>query len=367
MTQAPTQPDAHDLPCLVGMPPSAIAALIASLDESDYRAQQVGEWLYARRTADVGAMTNLSKNLRLKLATATQPLPGQVVRVQEDHEVTTKFATRFADGSIIETVLMFEPQPSGAMRRTLCVSTQAGCAMGCRFCASGQLGLKRNLTTAEVLAQVYHAIPLLPNGEWLTNIVYMGMGEPFHNWEATVGSLEVLTAAWGFGMSPRRITISTVGMPQRILDLAAQDVPVNLAISLHAPNDDIRQMLIPTNTVYGGLVPILDAARVYFEQTKRQVTFEYTLVGGVNDHRDHAHELGKLVARRLPGSNINLIPMNPVEGSGLLVPQPEDVQTFAQVLEGYGLSTHTRKKKGRSISAACGQLRLAVESGAAKI
>jgi adenine C2-methylase RlmN of 23S rRNA A2503 and tRNA A37 len=258
----------------------------------------------------------------------------------------------------------FSDSNVAGLRRTICLSTQAGCAMGCKFCASGQLGLKRNLTAAEILEQFYAVSDLLPADQPLTNIVYMGMGEPLHNWDALMRSLKVITSEWGFAMSPRRITVSTVGLPKRMRELADSGIAVNLAVSLHAPNDRMRGELIPTNDVYGGLAQIVEAARYFFDKTGRQVTFEYTLVRGNNDHPDHAKELSNLVRRLLPGANINLIPMNPVEGSDLSPPETSSVEAFARVLDMAGLSVHTRKKKGRSIAAACGQLRLRVEQGA---
>lgn len=237
--------------------------------------------------------------------------------------------------------------------------------MGCRFCASGQLGLKRHLTPAEILEQFYAIAAELGPERWLTNVVYMGMGEPLHNWEGFTGSLTALTSEWGFNMSPRRITVSTVGVAKRLAELADLDIPVNLAVSLHAPDDVIREKLIPTNAAYGGVATILAAAKEYYARTKRQVTFEYTLVRDVNDGAEHARALVTLLRDGFRDCNINLIPMNPVEGSGLKTPEEEVVRLFAGVLKSSGFSVHTRKKKGRSVNAACGQLRLRVEQGKA--
>lgn len=356
-------------PSLLALPPEAMVEAMNALAEPKFRAKQIMQWLYKKRVTDFAAMTDLSAGLRAKLAEAYCTTTATVAAREADAEDTTKLALRFPDGSVIESVLMLEAQGGGVLgrdelRRTACVSTQAGCAMGCRFCASGQLGLKRHLSAAEIVEQVMAMGACIPGGEWLTNIVYMGMGEPLHNYEATMASLVTLTSEWGFAMSPRRITVSTVGFPRRIRDLAASGIGVNLAVSLHAPNDAVRGKLIPTNEAYGGIEEILAASREYFEATGRQVTFEYTVVKDENDRTEHARELASVIRKVLPGSNINLIPMNPVKMSGLRPPENDQVQVFAQVLEQAGHSVHTRKKKGRSITAACGQLRLRVEEAA---
>lgn len=352
----------EQLPTLIGKGLPELEAAVIALGEPKFRANQLKQWLYEKRVADPNAMTNLSKALRDRLNESYSFITAAIARQEHDGENTTKFALRYPDGSVVETVLMFEIQADGSERRTLCVSTQAGCAMGCRFCASGQLGLKRNLSASEILEQVYIAAAHLGQERWLTNIVFMGMGEPLHNWEAFAQTLLVLTDPEFINMSPRRITVSTVGLANRIRDLAAMGTPVNLAVSLHAPNDKIRSELIPTNQAYGGIQGIVDACADYFEITRRQVTFEYTVVGGVNDRPEHAEELCRLIGERLPGSNVNLIPMNPVAGSGLHTPEERAVEAMSRILESKGHSVHTRKKKGRSISAACGQLRLQVEA-----
>lgn len=356
-------------PSLLAMSPEAMAEALATLGEPKFRAKQIMQWLYKKRVTDFAAMTDLSAGLRARLAESFVTTTASVAAREADAENTTKLALRFPDSSVIESVLMLEMHKGEGgrdeLRKTACVSTQAGCAMGCRFCASGQLGLRRHLTAAEIVEQVLAIGAAIPDGGWLTNIVYMGMGEPLHNYEATVASLRTLTSEWGFAMSPRRITVSTVGFPRRIRDLAASGLGVNLAVSLHAPNDRIRSELIPTNEAYGGIDEILAASKEYFEATGRQVTFEYTVVKDANDQTEHARELASVIRKILPGSNINLIPMNPVKMSGLRPPETDQVQVFAQVLEQAGHSVHTRKKKGRSISAACGQLRLRVEEGVA--
>lgn len=348
-------------PSLLGMLPDELHALAAEHGQPKFRADQLANWLYDKRVSQFSEMTTLPKAWRGVLA-RDYCIRSAEVRASEAKDNTTKLALRYPDGSVIEAVLIVQPQfRDSPERRTLCVSTQAGCAMACQFCASGQRGLKRNLTPAEIIEQFHAVGDLLDNDQWLTHVVFMGMGEPLHNWPAFVASLRVITSDWGFGMSPRRITVSTVGLERRIRDLADLDIPVHLAISLHAPNDEIRNRLIPTNKAYGGIPKIVEAARWYYERTKRQVTFEYTLVGGVNDRPEHARELLSLVKGKLPQANINLIPMNPVEGSGLQAPEMRDVGHFSEILKAEGLSVHTRKRKGRAIQAACGQLRLKVE------
>lgn len=363
----PNSPDSR--PWLLAATPEELAQEFSAMGEKPFRAKQVLNWLYRKRVCDVAKMTDLSAGLRQRLAEHFRLPNAAVVASEADHESTTKVALRYPDGSVIESVLMLEPkrdaEEGDELRRTACISTQAGCAMGCRFCASGQLGLKRHLAGAEIVEQFYAIANLLPAEQWLTNVVYMGMGEPLHNWEGFMRSLRALVSDWGFNMSPRRITVSTVGFPRRIRDLAASGIPVNLAVSLHAPNDEIRDRLIPTNEAYGGIEEILSAAADYFKGTGRQVTFEYTVVKGTNDRPEHAKELASVVRRFLPGANINLIPMNPVRDTGLFPPENIDVEIFSKILDEAGHSVHTRKKKGRSVSAACGQLRLRVEQGAA--
>ncbi len=361
-------------PSLLGLEPKALQKLIQEKAEAEssgvkiepFRAKQIAHWIYQDKVLDFDAMTNLSLDLRAFLKEHFSLRQAQPLEVQKDAETTTKVALRFPDGSIIESVLMFEENANGSERRTLCISTQAGCAMGCHFCASGQKGLKRHLSTSEILEQFYAFPEILEEGKWLTNVVYMGMGEPLHNWDAFLRSLRVLTESWGFGMSSRRITVSSVGFPQRIRELARMGLHINLALSLHAANDTLREKLIPTNALYGGVHEIVGAAREYQETSGRQVTWEYTLVKGVNDHTSDAYELAGLMREQGQGTNINLIPMNPVTGSGLAAPDARAVERFSQILRSLGLSVHTRKKKGRSISAACGQLRLQLENSGNK-
>jgi 23S rRNA (adenine2503-C2)-methyltransferase len=329
-----------------------LSTAITAAGGKPFVAKQLAEWLYGKRVADFDAMTNLSKELRGKLAESHDLLTSKVIATEDSGEGTQKLGIRLHDGLIIEAVLMREED-----RLTACISTQAGCAMGCRFCASGQLGLKRHLTAGEILEEFYHLAALIP-GQWLTNVVVMGMGEPLHNYDNLLKALTILNADWGFNFGARRVTVSTVGLPQRIRDLAEQGYQFNLAISLHGVDDVSRSALIPTNA---GLQKILDAAKHYFKQTRREVTFEYTLVGGKNDDIATAQKLATLLLD-FPKANVNLIPMNPVEGSGLLAPTTEAVAAFTHELQQANVNVHVRRRRGRRVQAACGQLRLRLEA-----
>jgi 23S rRNA (adenine2503-C2)-methyltransferase len=354
---------------LIGMNPGQLRQAIEACSGKAYAAGQLAQWLYGKRVTDFRAMSNLAVPLRQELARRYSVLTSHVVATRESGEGTTKLAVRLHDGAIIECVLMREYSRDGATgdwdRYTICVSTQAGCAMGCRFCASGMLGLKRHLSSGEILEQFFHVAQVLradrpEDPPWLTNVVVMGMGEPLHNFDGLMGALEILNADWGFGMGARRITVSTVGLPDRIRELAGQGYQFNLAVSLHATTDEQRTRLIPTNKATG-LANIIAAAAHYFEQTRREVTFEYTLVGGENDTLEDALRLVELL-HGFPKGNVNLIPMNPVEGSGLKEPTAEAVELFAQTLREGGVNVHVRRKRGRRVQAACGQLRLQLEA-----
>lgn len=337
---------------LIGMNLDELREAVLACGGKPFQANQLAQWLYARRELSFDAMTNLSKQLRAKLAENYSLLTSSVIAREDSGEGTTKLGIRLHDGLVIEAVLMREDD-----RVTACISTQAGCAMGCRFCASGQLGLKRHLTAGEILEQFYHLYAVM-KPDWLTNVVVMGMGEPLHNFDNLLKALTILNADWAFNFGARRVTVSTVGLPKRIRELAEQGFQFNLAISLHGVDDESRGALIPTNA---GLAEILDAAKYYFEKTRREVTFEYTLVGGKNDDSETAQKLAELV-KDFPRANVNLIPMNPVEGSGLEAPSTEAVNAFTEVLQKAGVNVHVRRRRGRRVQAACGQLRLKLEA-----
>ncbi len=342
------------------MTPDQLRDAVVAAGHKPFVARQAAHWLYEKRETDPAKMSNLPASLRTELA-KTPLLTSSVIEADESGEGTTKLALRLQDGPIIECVLMREENEDGTPRLTACISTQAGCAMGCRFCASGMLGLNRNLTAGEILEQLFHIDALLKREglPWLTNVVVMGMGEPLHNFDNLMQALTILNADWGFRFGARRITVSTVGLPDRIRDLAKQGMQFNLAISLHATTDEQRTKLIPTN-IATGLKNIIDAAADYFKETKREVTFEYTLVGGENDSAADAQRLAELL-KGFPRANVNLIPMNPVEGSGLMAPTTQAVEEFTRILKLAVINVHVRKKRGRAVQAACGQLRLRLE------
>lgn len=336
---------------LIGMNLDELREAVTASGGKPFQANQLAQWLYGKRELNFDAMTNLSKQLRAKLAEHYSLLTSRVIAREDSGEGTTKLGIRLHDGLVIEAVLMREDE-----RITACISTQAGCAMGCRFCASGQLGLKRHLMAGEILEEFYHLNEVM-KPDWLTNVVVMGMGEPLHNFDNLLKALTILNADWAFNFGARRVTVSTVGLPKRIRELAEQGFQFNLAISLHGVDDESRSALIPTNA---GLAEILDAAKYYFEKTRREVTFEYTLVGGKNDDLETARKLAALLAG-FPKANVNLIPMNPVEGSGLQTPATEAVEAFTQELQRAGVNVHVRRRRGRKVQAACGQLRLKLE------
>jgi 23S rRNA (adenine2503-C2)-methyltransferase len=269
--------------------------------------------------------------------------------------LTTKLLLRMAGGTLVETVVMQYPEQDGRHpRSTVCVSTQAGCAMGCVFCATGQMGFERNLRAEEIVAQVMHVSRLLVGrGEHVTNVVFMGMGEPLANYAETIRAIRLLTHPRAFGLSQRSVTVSTVGLTHAIDRLAGEGLQVGLAISLHAPNDTLRQRLVPTAGPTS-VADLISAAKRYFRTTGRRVTFEYALIDGVNDSPDCAREL----ATRLRGSgcHVNLIPVNPTAG-GFKRPSRARVLEFERVLREAGVNCTLRVEKGVEIAAACGQLR----------
>jgi 23S rRNA (adenine2503-C2)-methyltransferase len=281
-------------------------------------------------------------------------LPPALTLVTEqtsDDGTTIKMLWALPDGARIETVLMLYPD-----RATVCISTQAGCAMACGFCATGQAGFERHLTTGEIVEQVVQAMARGRSlGRRLSNVVFMGMGEPLSNFAAVTQAVRTLNADWGMGIGARRITISTVGLPKAIEKLADEfDLPVTLALSLHAPNDDIRRQLIPW-AEYTTIPELLAACQKWFAKTGREITLEYILLGGVNDRTEHARELAE-VAKTLR-ANVNLIRYNEVKGMPFQRPEDDAVRTFQTILRERGVNTHIRASRGRDIAAACGQLR----------
>ena len=315
-----------------------------------YRAMQIRRRIFQNRVESFASMTDLPLTFRNRLESEFQLFECKVVQHQIATDRTEKLLLELTDGSTVECVLMRETD-----RRTICISTQVGCAMGCVFCASGMLGLKRNLNRAEILEQILRLDRLLEKDERLTNVVVMGIGEPLQNLNELLPVLDVVTEPSGLGLSPRRITVSTVGLPAKIRELAQTGKQFNLAVSLHAPNDRLRNELVPVNDKIG-VAEILAAADDYFETTGRRVTYEYVLLGGLNDQPEHARELAGLLSRR--NAHVNLIPMNEVETLPFQEPTTPRTREFVDILEDAGVAATVRKRKGADIDAACGQLRL---------
>lgn len=314
-----------------------------------FRAKQIIHWVFQRRVRDFAEMSDLPKALREQLDDSFRILVTEQTATVESKDGTDKLLVRLPDGGEVECVLLRD-----GSRRSICVSSQVGCAMGCVFCASGLDGVDRNLTTGEILEQMLLLQARLEDEERLSHIVMMGMGEPLANLDRVMGALDVARSSDGLGISPRRITISTVGLPPAIDRLAKSGVPYNLAVSLHAPNEELRSQLVPVNKKVG-IDAVLNAADRYFAASGRRLTFEYVLLGGVNDSRDNAIELAKLLRSRTV--LLNVIPYNPVAGLPYQTPSQRSIAEFRQVLEDGGVNVKFRQRKGSDIDAACGQLR----------
>ncbi len=320
------------------------------------RARQVRRWLIAARAENFEQMTDLPRALRDELTRDFLPLGTRIERHQTAQDGTHKLLLRLADDRFIECVLIQEND-----RRTACISTQVGCGMGCVFCASGLNGVVRNLTAGEILEQLLRLRNLLPADERLTNVVVMGMGEPLANLDNLIEALDAAGDKDGLNLGARHVTVSTVGLPAKIKRLADLGRQYHLAVSLHAPNDELRSQVVPTNP-RTGLAAILEAADYFFEKNGRRVTFEYVLLGGVNDGPEQARELVTLLRGRC--AHVNLIPFNEVEGLPYRRPRAEKVDVFTATLKTAGISVKVRKRKGAEIDAACGQLRRKVEAEA---
>jgi 23S rRNA (adenine2503-C2)-methyltransferase len=323
---------------------------LKSVRQPSFRAKQIRRWLVERRVTSFEQMTDLPLALRKQLDEGFRFSPFEVVGHQIAQDSTEKLLLKLHDGELVECVLMRDPD-----RRTVCISTQVGCAMGCVFCASGLLGVKRNLTPTEIVEQVLVLHRLMKDDEHITNVVVMGIGEPLANYRSLMESLKFLTAEDGFGLGARRITVSTVGLPEKIRELAQSGQQYNLAVSLHAPNDTLRTEIVPVNRNIG-IQEILNAADEYFEITGRRISYEYVLMAGINDRLEHAQELASLLRGR--NAHVNLIPMNGVNELVMTAPRDPETQQFLEVLEQRGVTATVRKRKGADIDAACGQLRL---------
>jgi len=387
----------EDRPYIFDLTPDKLAEHVTSWGLPRFRAKQILHWVYRRGVIDPGQMTDLSVEDRETIANKLGFLRGQTIRHQRASDSTQKL---LIDWSLEETagrippganhdaaegegtgagsagsdanglpVLDAEPtnpgdqtecvmipsvsRASGRERQTACISSQVGCPVGCKFCASGLGGLERNLSAGQIVQQAWQLSHQL-DSEPITNVVFMGMGEPLANFAPVVRAIQTLTAEWGMNLSGRRITLSTVGLPAQIRRLGELDLPFTLAISLHAPNDELRRQIIPWAD-FVTIEQLVEAGRYYFDRTGREVTLEYILLGGVNDQPEHAKELAQ-VAKQLR-SNINLIRYNEVAELPYRRPTNDDVHRFQHILQNAGLACHIRASRGRDIDAACGQLR----------
>ncbi len=318
--------------------------------EKPFRAAQIIDWIYVKGALSFDEMTNIGKDFRAKLAAQFSFPVIKLLKTQESEDLETiKFLWELPDQKKIESVLIMSGD-----RRTVCVSCQVGCPARCAFCASGKAGLMRNLSPAEIVEQVLHINRFLnEKGERVSHVVFMGMGEPLENYEAVVKAIEIFHLPEGLNISQRRITVSTVGVVEGIQRLAKEALKVNLVLSLHAPDQNTRKKIIPYARKYP-LEEILMAMDDYTEKTKRDITYEYTLLAGINDHYRHAVELAKLLAGKQ--CTVNLIPYNPVDGLNLNRPEKTTIEDFRGVLEEAGINTTWRYTKGKDIAAACGQL-----------
>ena len=321
---------------------------IQGMGEKAFRGKQIYEWLHQKAVMKFDDMTNLSKKLREQLSEQYYIADMKLLdRLVSKDGSTSKFLFGLKDGSVIESVLMKYHHGN-----SVCISSQVGCRMGCKFCASTLGGLERNLTVSEMLGQIY-AIQNI-SGERVSNVVVMGTGEPMDNYDNFVKFVRMLTDEHGYHISQRNVTVSTCGLVERIRQLADEQLSITLAISLHAPNDEARKKLMPVANKYT-IAEILDACDEYFEKTGRRVSFEYSLVQGVNDSAEFAKELGVL----LKGKNchVNLIPVNPIKERDFKDSDTAFVQNFKMTLEKLGINVTIRREMGRDIDAACGQLR----------
>ncbi len=335
-----------------------LTAFCEQLGEKRFRATQLFRWIHQRGAQDFDQMSDLAKSLWDKLKGCAQVLPLPVVSEHQSADGTVKWLFDVGAGNAVEAVFIPEDD-----RGTLCVSSQAGCAVGCRFCSTGHQGFSRNLTTGEIVSQLWFAEHVLrkrfqTQDRVISNVVMMGMGEPLQNYSALVPALRVMLDDHGYGLSRRRLTVSTSGVVP-MMDRLAADCPVALAVSLHAPNDALRDVLVPLNRKYP-IDELLDACNRYLVHAPRDfITFEYCMLDGVNDQPEHAHQLVELV-RKHAGKGVwckfNLIPFNPFPASGLRRSESAQVSAFARILSEAGIVTTVRKTRGDDIDAACGQL-----------
>ena len=325
-----------------------LAALLAELGEPGYRTRQIWDWLYEKRVDRFEAMTNLPRATMAKLESAASVGSLDLAARQQSRDGTEKRLYRLGDGQLIESVLM----PYADDRRTACISSQAGCAMGCVFCATGQMGYSRNLSAVEIFEQaMIFARESAARGKRLSNVVFMGMGEPFHNYDACLAAARQLMTRLKIGA--RHITISTVGLAPQIRRFADEGLQIKLAVSLHKTDDAQRSALMPVNRRWG-IDELLAACRYYVARTNRRITFEWAAIAGENDADEEAHRLGRLLAGLL--CHVNIIPLNPTGGYAGQPAQSANIDRFARILSAYGISSTIRVRRGIDIDAGCGQL-----------
>jgi 23S rRNA (adenine2503-C2)-methyltransferase len=367
MAILPLHPPVVDRPrtALLELTRTELTTFVTDLGEPAYRAAQVWEWIYRRYADDFAAMSNLPASFRQQLAETAfiDPLIPVATVVSQAGD-TQKVLFQLADGQTIEAVLMLYER-----RRTLCISSQAGCAMGCTFCATAQGGLVRNLSAGEIVAQVLYFARYLADPEarpvmdvqrptTVTNIVLMGMGEPLHNYKNVWTAIRRLTDADAFGLGARHLTLSTVGLAPMIDRMAEEALPINLAVSLHAPNDALRTTLVPVNKAYP-VAEVLAAVERYTHKTGRRVTFEYALMQGINDSPELALELAQKLQPLL--CHVNVIPLNPIPDSPYQPTSATESERFVQILRDHGVPATVRLRRGIEINAGCGQLRSVIK------
>lgn len=358
-----------DKPFIYGEDLESLRARLNEAGQPAFRAQQVMDWLYRKRVGTFEEMTNLPKTMRAWLESVYQLQPSKQILIKKSSDITEKLLLEQGDRSLIETVLIRYPQKGVGVddsRRTICVSSQVGCAYGCKFCASGLNGWKRDLLAGEIITQFIHVANLeesrgteKPNDDVpFDNIVFMGMGEPLANYDNVVHAIRVLNADWGLRFGARRITVSTSGLAPQIRKLADEPIQFRLALSLHGATNEVRERIMPINRRYP-LEELLPAVAYFSEKHGRMLTLEYILIKDVNDTLDQAEALSK-IARDLH-AHVNLIPYNTVEGLPWERPTIPRQHAFAEILEQASVSHTIRKEKGGDIDAACGQLRLRTE------
>ena len=329
-----------------------LADFLGELGEMRFRARQIWDWMYKRRVDSFDAMTNLPGSMIAKLGETASFGNLKVAAQQKSRDGTEKRLYQLNDGQLIESVLM----PYDDDRKTACISSQAGCAMGCVFCATGQMGFGRNLTAGEIFEQaMIFARELAANGERLSNVVFMGMGEPFHNYDASLQAVRQLMTRLNIGA--RHITISTVGLVPQIRRFSDEGLQVRLAVSLHKANDTERSSLLPVNKRWP-IDELLRACRDYTEKTNRRITFEWAAIAGQNDTAEEAHRLGKLLKGML--CHVNIIPLNPTAGYRGIPAESDNIQRFMTILSRYGVNSTVRVRRGIDIDGGCGQLKTAV-------